>query len=79
MKLETARDREVWNAAIAAAAAACRLVEQAGVGQGHRMRRPTLFTEQPRNPHSHLSGEIRLGAARCLTEVSNLRVAEPVT
>lgn len=71
MKLETARDREVWNAAITKAVAACRLVDRAATGQGHQMRRarggPIGI-----NPHAHCSGEVGLGAQRCVGEISGL-------
>lgn len=72
MKLEGEREREVWNAAIRAAEAACRSVDRAAYGQGHRMGRARGGPIGV-NPHAHRSGEISLGAQRCLGEIAGLR------
>lgn len=72
MKLETERDRQVWNAAIRAAMRACRVVDDAAHGQGHQLRRAPTGVAQPRNPNAHRSGEISLGALRAKDEVAGL-------
>lgn len=75
----TEREIEVWNAAIAAAAAVCREVDEAAYGQGHRMPSSRGGGMRARrgnssaNPHAHRSAELSLGAQRCLGAIQDLR------
>jgi len=66
------REIAVWNAAIRAAEQVCRDVERAAVGQGVALGRARPGNGG-RNPHAHRNGELRLGAARCLTGIADLR------